>query len=135
MPTLAEGLALLVAQYAAQRNIALRLFEPIKAPEQTTTPAPARKAGPQRVMRASAVAIDMEGVDVVAAGHTILQNVTLNIRPGEHVAVVGPSGAGKSSLLGLLLGWHQAAAGGVLIDGEVLGGARLLQLRGETAWG
>jgi ATP-binding cassette subfamily B protein len=71
---------------------------------------------------------------VVAAGHTILQNVTLTVRPGEHVAVVGPSGAGKSSLLGLLLGWHQAAAGNVLVDGEALGSTRLLQLRGETAW-
>lgn len=136
LPMLAEGLATLVAQYPAQRNVALRLFEPIKAPEQTqaVVASPARKAGPQRVMRASAVAIDMENVDVVAAGHVILQNVTLNIRPGEHIAVVGPSGAGKSSLLGLLLGWHQAAAGSVLVDGEGLSNARLLQLRAETAW-
>lgn len=136
LPSLAEGLATLVAQYPAQRNIALRLFEPIKAPEQSqaAVASTTRKAGPQRVMRAAAVAIEMQDVDVVAAGHVILQNINLNIRPGEHVAVVGPSGAGKSSLLGLLLGWHQAAAGSVLVDGEALGGARLLQLRGETAW-
>lgn len=136
LPSLAEGLATLVAQYPAQRNIALRLFEPIKAPEQTQAAvvSTARKAGPQRVMRASAVGIEMQDVDVVAAGHMILQNVTLNIRPGEHVAIVGPSGAGKSSLLGLLLGWHQAAAGSVSIDGEALGTPRLLQLRSETAW-
>jgi ATP-binding cassette subfamily B protein len=138
LPALAEGLATLVSQYPAQRNVALRLLEPIKAPEQATlqpqVAAAARKPGPHLVRRPAAVAIDMQDVDVVAAGHTILQNVNLSIRPGEHVAVVGPSGAGKSSLLGLLLGWHQAAAGSVLIDGEALTGKRLQHLRGETAW-
>jgi ATP-binding cassette subfamily B protein len=133
LPTLAEGLATLVAQYPAQRNVALRLLEPIKAPEQPQA-ATTRKPGPQPIERPAAVAIEMKDVDVVAAGHAILQNVCLSIRPGEHVAVVGPSGAGKSSLLGLLLGWHQAAAGSVFIDGVALTTARLLQLRGETAW-
>src|SRR5262249_32630368 len=51
------------------------------------------------------------------------------------VAIVGSSGAGKSSFVGLLLGWHRAAGGRMLVDGEELGGARLAQLRGETAWG
>ena len=55
-------------------------------------------------------------------------------RPGSHVAIVGPSGAGKSSLVGLLLGWHRAAAGRVLVDGEPLAAARLDRLRRETAW-
>jgi ATP-binding cassette subfamily B protein len=50
------------------------------------------------------------------------------------VAIVGASGAGKSSLVGLLLGWHRAASGRVLIDGEPLTAARLDHLRGETAW-
>lgn len=145
LPALGENLAALASQYPAQRNIALRLLEPIKAPEDATLPAesdveppqaePAvRKPGPHLVRRPAALAIDMQGVDVVAAGHSILRSIQLSIRPGEHVAMVGPSGAGKSSLLGLLLGWHQAAAGSVSIDGEPLTGKRLLQLRSETAW-
>lgn len=132
LPSLAESLATLVAQYPAQRNVALRLLEPIKAPEQPEAGV-VRKPGPHPVERSTAIAIEMKDVDVVAAGHVILQNVCLSIRPGEHVAIVGPSGAGKSSLLGLLLGWHQAA-GSVFIDGVALTTARLLQLRGETAW-
>ena len=56
------------------------------------------------------------------------------MRAGEHVAIVGRSGAGKSSLLALLLGWHRAAQGEVLVDGERLDAARLAALRRETAW-
>jgi ATP-binding cassette subfamily B protein len=60
--------------------------------------------------------------------------VDLRIEPGQHVAIVGASGAGKSSLVGLLLGWHRAAAGRVLVDGEPLTTRRLERLREETAW-
>jgi ATP-binding cassette subfamily B protein len=71
---------------------------------------------------------------VHAAGHTILENIDLEIAAGSHVAIVGPSGAGKSSLVGLLLGWHRAAQGRVTVDGEELDGARLEALRSEIAW-
>jgi ATP-binding cassette subfamily B protein len=37
-------------------------------------------------------------------------------------------------LVGLLLGWHRAAAGRVVVDGEPLVAARLDRLRRETAW-
>jgi ABC-type bacteriocin/lantibiotic exporter with double-glycine peptidase domain len=151
LPALAEGMTALVLQYPGQRNVTLRLLEPLKAPEEphgsepsneaasgelTIQPAsePQRKPGPYLVRAAEAVAIEMQGVSVVAAGHSILKEVHLNIRPAEHVAIVGASGAGKSSLLGLLLGWHQPAAGVVSIDDETLSRRRLLQLRGETAW-
>ena len=36
--------------------------------------------------------------------------------------------------MGLLLGWHQPAAGEVLIDCEALDAGRLVDLRHETAW-
>ena len=69
-----------------------------------------------------------------AAGHTILEDVDLHIDAGSQVAIIGPSGAGKSSLVGLLLGWHRAAAGRILIDGHPLDAMRLDRLRDETAW-
>jgi ATP-binding cassette subfamily B protein len=50
------------------------------------------------------------------------------------VAIVGSSGAGKSSLVGVLLGWHRASEGRVLVDGRPLDGERVRALREETAW-
>lgn len=77
----------------------------------------------------------MEGVVVVAGGHTILRDIDLSMQAGEHMAIVGPSGAGKSSLVGLLLGWHRPAAGRVLVDNNTpMTGERLRTLRHETAW-
>ena len=75
-----------------------------------------------------------EQVSVRAAGHLILDEIDTLIPAGSHVAIVGPSGAGKSSLVGLLLGWHRAAEGSVLIDGHELTGERVARMRRETAW-
>jgi ATP-binding cassette subfamily B protein len=58
----------------------------------------------------------------------------LVIEPGDHVAIVGPSGAGKSSLVGLLLGWHRAANGKLLINDQPLDADGLAQIRQDTAW-
>ncbi|WP_288949638.1 ABC transporter transmembrane domain-containing protein [uncultured Paracoccus sp.] len=46
-----------------------------------------------------------------------LDGVTLDIRPGETVALVGPSGAGKTTVIQLLLRFWDPDAGRVLIDG------------------
>jgi ATP-binding cassette subfamily B protein len=78
----------------------------------------------------------LDGVSVVAGGHAILEQVSLTVRSGEHVAIVGASGAGKSSLVGLLLGWHRAAAGRVLVDGLPVNAdaSRVEAMRARTAW-
>ncbi|MFL0670201.1 MAG: peptidase domain-containing ABC transporter, partial [Erythrobacter sp.] len=47
----------------------------------------------------------------------VLDGVNLAIEPGEHIAITGPSGGGKSTLVKLLLGLVEPAAGEVLVDG------------------
>jgi ATP-binding cassette subfamily B protein len=46
-----------------------------------------------------------------------LSDFSLQVRPGETVALVGPSGAGKSTVFQLLLRFHDPEAGGVRLDG------------------
>jgi len=48
---------------------------------------------------------------------TILDDVHLEVAPGEAVAIVGQSGSGKSTLLGLLAGLDTPSSGSVLLDG------------------
>jgi putative ABC transport system ATP-binding protein len=61
-----------------------------------------------------------------------LDNVSLQVEPGEFVAVMGPSGCGKSTLLHLLGGLDRPTSGSVMIDGHNLSDlsdARLTELR------
>jgi ATP-binding cassette subfamily B protein len=76
----------------------------------------------------------MQGVSVQASGHTILTDINLSLKAGEHLAIVGPSGAGKTSLVSILLGWHKPVSGQCLVEGQPLEGQRLRQLRRVTAW-
>jgi molybdopterin-binding protein len=54
-------------------------------------------------------------------GRRVLDDVSLDVHPGEVVAVVGPNGAGKSTLFRLLLLLEAPDAGTVRLDGELVG--------------
>jgi NitT/TauT family transport system ATP-binding protein len=55
-------------------------------------------------------------------GVVALADASLQIEPGEFVAVVGPSGCGKSSLLKLISGLHPARHGSVRVAGKPING-------------
>ena len=50
----------------------------------------------------------------------VLDHLSLQIKPGEYLAIVGGSGSGKSTLVRLLLGFEQPQIGAVYFDGENL---------------
>ncbi|MFI5108920.1 MAG: ATP-binding cassette domain-containing protein, partial [Terriglobales bacterium] len=130
LPVLGQDIAQVAWQYPAYRNMTLRLLEPLGALEE---PAAETREATAPAASEAAASILLENVSVRAAGHTILEDINVEVPAGSHVAIVGPSGAGKSSLVGLLLGWWRPASGSVLVDGEPLAG-RLEEVRKATAW-
>jgi len=67
------------------------------------------------------------------AGRPVLRDVTLEVGPGETVALVGPSGAGKSTLMGLLPRFYDPQEGAVRVDGYDLRTVTRSSLRRQIA--
>ncbi len=63
-----------------------------------------------------------------------LTGFSLNIRPGERVALVGPSGAGKSTVFRLLLRFYDPQRGAVRLDGVSLTDADPAEVRARIAF-
>jgi len=66
-------------------------------------------------------------------GQPVLRGVTLDVAPGERVAVVGRSGVGKTTLVSLLLRFYGARGGRILLDGHDVETMDLTWLRQQIA--
>lgn len=61
----------------------------------------------------------------------VLDNLSLNIRPGQYVAITGKTGCGKSTLLRVMLGFEKPQKGAVYYDGRDLNRIDLKSLRSK----
>jgi ATP-binding cassette subfamily B multidrug efflux pump len=64
---------------------------------------------------------------------SVIEDVTLHIRPAEKVGLVGRSGAGKSTLINLLLRFYDLEGGRILIDGQDIACVTQESLRSQIA--
>ncbi len=61
--------------------------------------------------------IELNGLSVGYPNRTVLDNVTLDIRPGQILVLAGPNGCGKSTLLRTAAGLQPRLGGQILVDG------------------
>ena len=69
-------------------------------------------------LNATAPVLQLHGIRKTFGGITAIESFSLELRPGEIVALVGDNGAGKSTLIKIISGLHQHTAGEFRIDGE-----------------
>jgi phospholipid/cholesterol/gamma-HCH transport system ATP-binding protein len=65
--------------------------------------------------------IEVRGLRVGFAGQTVLENLDLDVEPGEILAIVGASGTGKSVLVRSILGLVRRQGGEIAAFGEAIG--------------
>jgi branched-chain amino acid transport system ATP-binding protein len=74
-------------------------------------------------------ALEIEGLCVPRAERPVLNDVTIEVTPGEVTALLGPNGAGKSTLVLAVAGLLRATAGTITLGGNELGGRRPEKIR------
>jgi len=105
----------------------IRVFELLDIPE-TVVEAPRAARLPRVAGR-----VRLRNVSLAyAPGQWALRGVDLDVRPGEHIAIVGPSGAGKSSLINLIPRFYDPSEGTVEVDGHDLRRVQIASLRRQV---
>lgn len=62
--------------------------------------------------------LSAEQLGWTAQGRRLLDNVSLDVEPGESFGLVGPNGSGKTTLLRMLAGLRRPHSGAVMVDGR-----------------
>ncbi|GAB3259825.1 lipid A export permease/ATP-binding protein MsbA [Chitinimonas naiadis] len=101
--------------------------------DETPEPDQGKQAIARAEGRLSLQAVGFQYDTTDADAKPALSNVTLDIAPGETVALVGSSGSGKSTLAGLLPRFYELSSGQILLDGIDLRDYKLDELRRQIA--
>jgi subfamily B ATP-binding cassette protein MsbA len=92
------------------------------------------ETGTRTIERArGAVSFDRVSFSYPGASAVAVQDVTLDVQPGETIALVGPSGAGKTTLVNLLPRFIEPTSGEIRLDGVPLRQLTRASLRQQLA--
>lgn len=90
-----------------------RVFELLDAEEESGEPAYDGSGAPTRGE------VRFEGVDFsYDPDRRLIEDLTLDVKPGQTVAIVGPTGAGKTTLVNLILRFYELDGGRITLDGQ-----------------
>jgi len=73
--------------------------------------------------------LEVRDLTIKTATRTVVDNISLDVSPGEIAALLGPNGAGKSELVLGVAGVMPLASGTVTVDGNVVSGAGIQKIR------
>ena len=76
--------------------------------------------GPMQIARSAAPRLRLDGVTRTLGGRAVVDDVSLDVHPGQVTCLLGPSGCGKSTTLRLIAGVDRPDAGEIYLDGELI---------------
>ncbi len=118
--TLAQGVSAGMVRLTVTLDRIVETSTPAAASPAAASPAAASPAAASPAAASPAAGeLRLRDVEFGYGRHAepVIRDLSIDIAPGDHLAVVGPSGIGKSSLAGLLAGMLRPTAGEVLLDG------------------
>ena len=65
-------------------------------------------------------AVHLDNISFSYGDNMVIRNLSLQVKPGEHIGILGDSGCGKSTLLKILAGLYEPDCGKAVISGESL---------------
>ncbi|MBT2569754.1 ABC transporter ATP-binding protein [Planococcus sp. ISL-110] len=105
--TQTANIANIIQSTVAAAERVFELLDEQEEVEEVTTSVLARAKG----------AVAFEDVDFGYGKDLLIENMNIDVRPGQTVAIVGPTGAGKTTLINLLMRFYELNGGRITIDG------------------
>ena len=100
-----------VTEFQNALACAARVFELIEA-----QPEPAEKDG---LIQGSEGRVQIDDIDFrYVPDQPLIEDFTLDVQPGSHIAIVGPTGCGKTTLINLLMRFYDVDGGKISVNGS-----------------